>query len=178
MILMRVHHYGCNDDLWMGQRETEWFRGQSRSEPWNNENRPDSSALPISAIWWANNFICHFVGQVMWPAISQSWWIPSCPALWWPSDAVTMGSEVGTDVAEEKREVFTRVVCAIICAGLNPLHADFGLTLIPAWISNNMPSKVWDEITYLFPNFNSLAGKVLNFINFYKILDKKSLFFI
>ena len=23
-----------------------------------------------------------------------------------------------------------------------------GLTLIPAWISNHMPSKVWDEITY------------------------------
>ena len=29
-----------------------------------------------------------------------------------------------------------------------------GLTLIPAWISNHMPSKVWDEITYPLPNFN------------------------
>ena len=28
------------------------------------------------------------------------------------------------------------------------------LTLIPAWISNQKPSNVWDEITYLFPNFN------------------------
>ena len=26
--------------------------------------------------------------------------------------------------------------------------------LIPAWISNYIPSKVWDEITYPFPNFN------------------------
>ena len=26
--------------------------------------------------------------------------------------------------------------------------------LIPAWISNYMPIKVWDEITYPFPNFN------------------------
>ena len=26
------------------------------------------------------------------------------------------------------------------------------LTLIPAWKSNHMPSKVWDEITYPFPN--------------------------
>ena len=29
-----------------------------------------------------------------------------------------------------------------------------GLTLIPAWISNHINSKVWDEITYLFPDFN------------------------
>ena len=27
------------------------------------------------------------------------------------------------------------------------------LTLIPAWMSNHMPSKVWDEITYPFLNF-------------------------
>ena len=25
---------------------------------------------------------------------------------------------------------------------------------IPAWISNHMPSKVWDEINYPFQNFN------------------------
>ena len=29
-----------------------------------------------------------------------------------------------------------------------------GLTLITAWIGNHMPSKVWDEITYAFLNFN------------------------
>ena len=29
-----------------------------------------------------------------------------------------------------------------------------GLTLILAWISNDMPSKLWDGITYPFPNFN------------------------
>ena len=29
-----------------------------------------------------------------------------------------------------------------------------GLTLIRAWISNQMPIKVWDEITYLFSNFS------------------------
>ena len=29
-----------------------------------------------------------------------------------------------------------------------------GLTLIPAWISNHMPRKVWAEITYPFANFN------------------------
>ena len=30
--------------------------------------------------------------------------------------------------------------------------------LIPAWISNLMPSKVWDEITYPFPNFNGCTS--------------------
>ena len=29
-----------------------------------------------------------------------------------------------------------------------------GLTLIPSWISNHVPSKMWDETTYLFPNLN------------------------
>ena len=29
-----------------------------------------------------------------------------------------------------------------------------GLTLLPAWISNHMPSKMWDEINHPFPNFN------------------------
>ena len=34
-----------------------------------------------------------------------------------------------------------------------PLYKD-GLALIPVWISIHMPSKVWGEITYPFPNFN------------------------
>ena len=29
-----------------------------------------------------------------------------------------------------------------------------GLTLIPVWINNHMPEKVWNEITYPSPNFN------------------------
>ena len=34
---------------------------------------------------------------------------------------------------------------------LGPLNWH-GLTLIPAWISNHRPGKMWDEITYTFPN--------------------------
>ena len=30
------------------------------------------------------------------------------------------------------------------------------LTLIPTWICNHMPSKLWDEITYPFLNFNTI----------------------
>ena len=31
---------------------------------------------------------------------------------------------------------------------------------IPAWISNHMPGKVWDEITYPFLNFNGCTVEV------------------
>ena len=30
----------------------------------------------------------------------------------------------------------------------------YGLTIIPAWITNHLPSSVWDETTYTFPNFS------------------------
>ena len=33
-------------------------------------------------------------------------------------------------------------------------------TLIPDWISNYMPSKVWDKITYAFPSFNGSTVEV------------------
>ena len=36
--------------------------------------------------------------------------------------------------------------------------ADALSTLIIAWMSNHMPSKVCDEITYSFPNFNGSLG--------------------
>ena len=32
-----------------------------------------------------------------------------------------------------------------------------GLTSIPTWISNHMLRKLWDEITYPFPNFNGFS---------------------
>ena len=35
-----------------------------------------------------------------------------------------------------------------------------GFTLIPAWISNHMPSNMWDEITYPFLNFNGCTVEV------------------
>ena len=41
--------------------------------------------------------------------------------------------------------------------GLMPIRHHFywhGITLIPAWISNHVSSKVWNEINCPFPNFN------------------------
>ena len=40
-----------------------------------------------------------------------------------------------------------------------------GLTLFPAWIINHMPSKVWNEITHLFPNFNGAVVGVWEWIS-------------
>ena len=42
-----------------------------------------------------------------------------------------------------------------------------GQTLIrnPVWISNNMSSKVWDDITYPFPNFKGSTVEFWEWIN-------------
>ena len=40
-----------------------------------------------------------------------------------------------------------------------PLHL-YGLILLPAWICNHMPGKVWHEIIYPFPNFNGATFDV------------------
>ena len=39
------------------------------------------------------------------------------------------------------------------------------LTLISTWISNHMPSKVWDEITYPFSNFDGCIVEVWEWIS-------------
>ena len=36
----------------------------------------------------------------------------------------------------------------------------YGLTLNPSWMCNHVPSKLWDEITYRFPNFNGAIVEV------------------
>ena len=40
-----------------------------------------------------------------------------------------------------------------------------GLTVIPAWISNDVASKVWGEITYPFPNINDGTVEILELIS-------------
>ena len=39
------------------------------------------------------------------------------------------------------------------------------LTSIPAWISNHMPSRVVDQVTYPFPNFNGVTVEVWEWIS-------------
>ena len=40
-----------------------------------------------------------------------------------------------------------------------------GLTLIPAWICNHMLSKMWDDITYPFSNFNGANIEIWEWIS-------------
>ena len=40
-----------------------------------------------------------------------------------------------------------------------------GITLITAWISNLMPNKVWDEITYPSLNLNGCSAEVKEWIS-------------
>ena len=47
--------------------------------------------------------------------------------------------------------------CDLVTFGPFYLH---DLTLIPAWISNYMPGRVWGEITYPFLNFNGATVEV------------------
>ena len=54
----------------------------------------------------------------------------------------------------------------ILCMQTIPNNYAYVLTLIPAWISNQMPSKVWDEITYPFLNkLHRLHVEVYEWIN-------------
>ena len=48
--------------------------------------------------------------------------------------------------------------CYIILVDLLPLVGH-------VWISNHIPSKVWDEITYPFPNFDGCIGEVWKWIS-------------
>ena len=46
------------------------------------------------------------------------------------------------------------------------LHSiNYTLTMIPAWARNHMSNKVWEEITYPFPNFNGATFEVWELID-------------
>ena len=44
------------------------------------------------------------------------------------------------------------------------LNTKYGVTLISAWISNHKSSKLCDEITYLFANYNGFTVEVWEWI--------------
>ena len=48
----------------------------------------------------------------------------------------------------------------LIHANISGPFYQHGLTLIPAWISNYIHYKVWDELTYPFLNFNGCTVEV------------------
>ena len=72
-----------------------------------------------------------------------------------------------------KREMWLYILLPVmilwcaVCEHLGPIYKH-GLTLIPAWISNHILSKVWELITNSFSNFNGCNIKgwewISNFI--------------
>ena len=63
------------------------------------------------------------------------------------------------------------VINTVSAGGLELLHAKVSgtllltLTFTPAWVSNHIHFKVWDEIIYLFPNFNGAIVEVWEWIS-------------
>ena len=51
-----------------------------------------------------------------------------------------------------------------MCTQLNPFTI-MVFTLIPTWINNHMPIKIWDEITIPFPNFNDYTVEFWEWIS-------------
>ena len=51
--------------------------------------------------------------------------------------------------------------------GSGGLFYQYDLILISEWKRNHMVSKVWDETTYPFPNFNSAAIEIYDWISHY-----------
>ena len=43
---------------------------------------------------------------------------------------------------------------------------EYTFALIPAWINNPVPRKVWDDITYPFQNFSGYTVEVLERITY------------
>ena len=76
----------------------------------------------------------------------------------WEESTVTGGVP-----SQRASNVFTvpRRWCDVVISG--PFDR-YGLPLIPAGISNYIHYKMWDEITYLFPNFNGAAVGVWEWI--------------
>ena len=52
----------------------------------------------------------------------------------------------------------------ILMAYKGPFYS-YGLTVIPAWISNHIPNNVWGEITYQFPKLNGCTVQVWEWLN-------------
>ena len=77
------------------------------------------------------------------------------------------GSYFETKVERELRDTKTVISNNLLqkCSSVQPLSSGATFTnmvqlKIPAWISNYMTRKVWDEITYPFLNFNGCTVEV------------------
>ena len=96
-----------------------------------------------------------------------------------PVLATVLSGTIRCDLAASQRDIFKsntqqqrsvslphRFLWCELPESPGATHYYHGLTLMPARISSHMPCKVWDAITYLFPNFNSSLTEVSQRINY------------
>ena len=115
---------------------------------------------------WMKFWTCNFQTDF------NDWWLRhhlwnctnmNVTGLHWPSFNIGSGNGLvpsGNKPLPEPMLAMTQISC---CHMASLGHNE--LSLIPAWISNHMPSKVCDRITYPFPNFNSCTIEVLEWMN-------------
>ena len=98
---------------------------------------------------------------------SWDWWFetPSCPLWRHCNDLRVDPRDAGAKIFRENKPSVPQLLMSLMLVSHGDLLYWHGLILIPAWISNHMPCKVWDEITYPFPNFNGAAVEVWEWIN-------------
>ena len=77
--------------------------------------------------------------------------------------SATSDDKVGI-MANSRLSLFASTYHKLINICWDPFHWH-GLTSIPAWISNHIPSKMWDEIRYPFQNFNGCTVEVWKWIS-------------
>ena len=83
-------------------------------------------------------------------------------SIWWrhhvAKDKDAIIGIISTTVADVQPKQGAKVSTALVLTW-GPFY-QYGLTLIPACVSNYIHHKVWDEITYPFPNFNGCTVEV------------------
>ena len=87
------------------------------------------------------------------------WWIETLSCSLWRH---CNGQRHAKTTAQRHPNVHTPSQALTCC--WSPFYKH-GLTLIPAWISNYIHYKVWDEFISPFPNFNSVAVEVWEWIS-------------
>ena len=95
----------------------------------------------------------------LWPETNDCWYLALTPSML-------------NLFAEHKTIMYINVLFALFLNIRGPFYWH-RLTLIIAWISNQMPSKAWDEITYPFSNFNDATIEVWEWIsNFMSLYNR------
>ena len=101
---------------------------------------------------------CHFLMQMRYPLQQWMLWCHFLMKMRYPLQQYTIWDHITMQMRYSWWHVTMQIYLQqyMICG---PFY-QHGLTLIPAWISNYIHYKVWDEITYPFLNFNGATIEV------------------